>query len=57
MTFGSLFSGIGGFDLGFEKAGLQCRWQVENDISCQVILEKHWPKDSRREVMPFPNDL
>lgn len=47
MTFGSLFSGIGGFDLGFEKAGLQCRWQVENDISCQVILEKHWPDVKR----------
>ena len=29
MTFGSLFAGVGGFDLGFERAGLECRWQVE----------------------------
>jgi len=27
MTFGSLFAGIGGFDLGFERAGMQCLWR------------------------------
>jgi len=43
MTFGSLFSGIGGFDLGLEKAGLVCKWQVENDPYCLNILSKHWP--------------
>lgn len=43
MTFGSLFAGIGGFDLGFERAGLRCVWQVEIDSYCQRVLAKHWP--------------
>lgn len=29
MKFGSLFAGIGGFDLGFERAGMECAWQVD----------------------------
>jgi DNA (cytosine-5)-methyltransferase 1 len=47
MTFGSLFAGIGGFDLGFERAGLTCKWQVEIDPFCQRVLEKHWPHVQR----------
>lgn len=43
-TFGSLFAGIGGFDLGFERAGMQCRWQVEIDEFNQAVLKKHWPE-------------
>ena len=46
-TFGSLFAGIGGFDLGFERAGFECRWQVEIDDYATKILEKHWPKVHR----------
>ncbi len=47
MTFGSLFSGIGGMDLGLERAGMECRWQVEIDPFCQKVLAKHWPNVKR----------
>jgi DNA (cytosine-5)-methyltransferase 1 len=47
LTVGSLFSGIGGFDLGFERAGFEIRWQVEIDPFCQSVLAKHWPHVKR----------
>jgi DNA (cytosine-5)-methyltransferase 1 len=47
LTFGSLFSGIGGFDLGFERAGMECKWQVEIDEACNKVLQKHWPNIAR----------
>jgi DNA (cytosine-5)-methyltransferase 1 len=43
LTFGSLFSGVGGFDLGFERAGMECRWQCEIDKAAQGVLHRHWP--------------
>ena len=49
LTVGSLFSGIGGFDLGFERAGFEIRWQVEIDPFCRKVLEKHWPAVKRYE--------
>jgi len=43
MDVGSLFSGIGGFDLGFARAGFDIAWQVEIDEYCRKVLKKHWP--------------
>jgi DNA (cytosine-5)-methyltransferase 1 len=42
-TYGSLFTGVGGFDIGFDRAGYDCRWQVEWDKHCQQTLAYHWP--------------
>jgi DNA (cytosine-5)-methyltransferase 1 len=55
LTFGSLFAGIGGFDLGFERAGMRCEWQVEIDPYCSRVLAKHWPNVRRwDDVRTFP---
>jgi len=43
LTYGSLFSGVGGFDLGFDQAGYECQWQAEWDKHCQQTLAHHWP--------------
>lgn len=47
MKVGSLFAGIGGFDLGLERAGFKISWQVEIDPYCQRVLAKHWPNVQR----------
>lgn len=47
MRYGSLFSGIGGIDLGLDRAGMSCSWQVEVDPICTTILERHWPDVER----------
>jgi len=44
LTVGSLFSGIGGLDLGLERAGMKVIWQSEIDPYCNKVLKKHWPK-------------
>jgi DNA (cytosine-5)-methyltransferase 1 len=58
LTVGSLFSGIGGFELGFERAGMKVKWQVEIDPFCRKVLERHWPNVQRfsdvRECRELP---
>ncbi len=47
MRVVSLFAGIGGIDLGLERAGMTTVAQVENDPWCNQVLEKHWPNVPR----------
>jgi len=39
----SLFSGVGGIDLGLERAGMRVIAQCEQDAACRRILAQHWP--------------
>ena len=56
IKIGSAFSGIGGFELGLERAipNSKTVWQIEQNLFCQKILRKHWPDaniyDDVREV-------
>ena len=43
LKVGSFFSGIGGFDLGFERAGFEISTQCEIDEFCNKVLDKQWP--------------
>lgn len=45
ITIGSLFSGIGGFELGLERAipNAKTIWQCEQNAFAQKVLKKHWP--------------
>lgn len=48
-TVASFFAGIGGFDLGFERAGFETVYQCEINEYCRNILSHHWPH-VRREI-------
>ena len=47
MTHGSLFSGIGGFELGAKRAGIKTIWNCEINPFCRMILKKHFPETTQ----------
>jgi len=40
----SLFSGAGGFEIGFDRASIRTMLQVEQDPWCLEVLARHWPE-------------
>lgn len=51
LKYISLFSGIGGFDLGFDRAGMECVLQVEKDEKARAVLAHHWPNVPKMELV------
>ncbi len=43
IKVGSLFSGIGGIEIAFEKSGFETEWFIENEPYAQTILKKRFP--------------
>ena len=43
LTVGDIFSGIGGFSAGFDRAGCRTIFFCEIDPRCRAVLKRHWP--------------
>jgi len=51
MTHGSLFTGIGGFDLPAQWVGIETLWQIEKDEFCLKVLNKRFPNAKKYEAI------
>ncbi len=43
LTMGSLFAGVGGFDIAAERAGIDVLWQSENNVKASAVLDVRFP--------------
>lgn len=58
MKHGSLFSGIGGFDLAATWMGWENVFQCEKDAFCRKVLQYYWPKtECYEDVRQFKGEL
>lgn len=49
LKVGSLFSGVGGLELGLERAGMEVAFQAEYNKQARRVLARHWPDVHRYE--------
>lgn len=49
MRYASMFAGIGGFDLGFDQAGMTPTFQCDIDPHCLATLDRWWPDTPKGE--------
>lgn len=49
LNYLSTFTGVGGFDLGLDQAGMKCVGQVEIDPHCRNVLRYHYPNVERKK--------
>ncbi len=43
LAVGSLFSGVGGIELGFKREGFKTKWFIEDNEYCKAVLRKNFP--------------
>jgi DNA (cytosine-5)-methyltransferase 1 len=58
MKIASFFSGIGGIDLGMERAGMEIKFQCEILDFGRKVLKKHWPNiDVANDITKVTGDM
>jgi len=55
LKVGSLFAGVGGFDIAAERAGMEVAWQSENDVKASTVLEHYWPDLNLGDIHDITN--
>lgn len=56
LTAVSAFAGIGGFELGFGRAGIRTSCQIEWDNHCQTILRRHFGLNLHGDISDVRGD-
>lgn len=57
MTYGTLFTGIGGFDIPLDMLGAKCVWQVEKNKSCQELIKSNWDAKLYSDIIECYTEL